>query len=168
MNRRFFLMIAAGMLAIVAGSVPARASSVLYTVAADVIVISGTTTGATVVFNEPVSGPVTVTTTTLPPTVVGTAGTPGPDDITFSFGSVGPGTYTLDFTVAAPSSPLLMGLGGTVERSTRRLRWGHCFGGERHPRTGLDGPSGYRHVRLPGVLPLLQADCTRLMKTHAR
>ena len=103
------------MLAIVAGSVPARASSVLYTVAADVIVISGTTTGATVVFNEPVSGPVTVTTTTLPPTVVGTAGTRAPDDITFSFGSVGPGTYTLDFTVAAPSSPLLMGLGGTVD-----------------------------------------------------
>jgi hypothetical protein len=97
---------------------PARASSIVYTVTTDVIVTSGMATSATVVFSDPVV-PLSVGSivSNLPPTVTGTAASPGPDDVTFTFGGpAGPGTYFLDFTVSSTVSGML-GMGGTISGS---------------------------------------------------
>jgi len=108
----FFLAVAAGILASLALSAPTHAGSVLYTIDTDVVVTSGTATSATVEFSEAVSAPVTITSTTLPPVVAALA--PSGTSETFTFGAATTGTYTLDFTIWAPSSPVLQGLGGTV------------------------------------------------------
>jgi PEP-CTERM motif len=116
-RRALFLSIAAGLLASLAVSMPARASSIVYNVTSDVIVTSGMATSATVVFSDPVvSGSVSNIVSNLPPLVVGTTG-PGLDDVTFTFGGpAGTGTYFLDFTVSSTFSGLL-GVGGTISGS---------------------------------------------------
>jgi hypothetical protein len=107
-----FLTLAAGVLASLALSAPTHAGQILYTVETDVVVTSGVATEATVNFTQPVSAPVTITSTTLPPVVAALA--PSGMTETFTFGAAGPGTYVLDFTIEAAASPVLQGLGGTV------------------------------------------------------
>jgi hypothetical protein len=112
----FFLTVAAGLLASFAVAAPAQASSVLYHVTADVFVIAGSADSAIVVFTDPVTGPVTVTSTTLPGVVSGTAGVPGADDVSFTFGTASAmfTPYVLDFTVTGPFIPSFAGIGGTI------------------------------------------------------
>jgi hypothetical protein len=107
-----FLTVAAGVLASFALSAPTHAGQILYTVDTDVVVSSGVATNATVEFTEAVSAPVTIISTTLPPVVAALA--PSGTTETFTFGAATPGSYVLDFTILAPSSPVLKGLGGTV------------------------------------------------------
>jgi len=140
--RRAFLFLAAGLLASVAVSAPARAGNVLYTVTSDVVVTAGTATTATYTFTNPVFAPVTVTSTTLPTPVVGVAGSPGADNIKFTFAAAGPGSYVLDFTVESASFPVLAGVGGTV-------------GGGTNPQGGVVVLSITQSVPEPASLALL-------------
>jgi PEP-CTERM motif len=107
-----FLTVAAGVLASFAMSAPSYAGTILYTVETDVVVTSGVATTATVNFTEPVSAPVTIISTTLPPVVAALA--PSGMTESFTFGAAGVGTYVLDFTIEGPMTPALQGLGGTV------------------------------------------------------
>jgi hypothetical protein len=124
--RRAFLFLAAGLLASAAVSAPAQAGMVLYTVESEIVVTAGSATSATLVFSEAVSAPLTITSTTLPttPPISVTLNSPLPGEITFGFADAGPGpggipkVYVLDFTVMAPSSPALLGTGGTISGST--------------------------------------------------
>jgi hypothetical protein len=120
--RRAFLFLAAGLLASAAVSAPARAGSILYAVTSEIVVSAGSATDAIYTFNEAVSAPLTITSTDLPanggppnyPGIGVSLGSPTASQITFTFSDAGPGTYTLNFTVMGPSSPALLGLGGTL------------------------------------------------------
>jgi hypothetical protein len=117
MRRSLFLTMAAGLLASLAASMPAQAGSISYTVDTEVFVTAGVATTAIVEFSAPVSGPISILASGLGP-VSGFAGTPTADDATFVFAPTAAGEYTLDFTIYGPSTPALLGLGGTVNGST--------------------------------------------------
>jgi len=110
-KRSLFLTVAAGVLAGFALSAPTHASSI-YLVDTEVVVTAGVATTATVQFNEAVSAPVTIVSTTLPPVVAALA--PSGMTETFTFGPAPVGTYVLDFKIMAPTVPALLGEGGTV------------------------------------------------------
>lgn len=109
MTKRSFLLIAAfGLLASLAFTAPSHAGTV-YTVDSTVYVLAGHATDVTETFSAAVSGPVTVTSTTL--SVIGSPTVSG-SNVTFNFASVGVGFYTLDYTLTG--GPGLLGLGGTL------------------------------------------------------
>jgi hypothetical protein len=109
MTKRSFLFAAAIAVASLAFSAPSHAGTV-YNVTSDVLVITGVATDVTENFSGPVSGPVTVTGTTL--TLVGAPIIAG-NTITFNFNPVGVGTYILDYMITGPVGGLQF-LGGTL------------------------------------------------------
>ena len=113
--RRAFLFLAAGLLASVAVSARRRPAWFCIRSIQRLSSPRAAPEGAVLVFSENLTAPVTVTSTTIPGGAVGVVTPPTPSNtITFTFADTGPGTYTLNFTVFGPSSPPLLGLGGTI------------------------------------------------------
>jgi hypothetical protein len=111
----FFLSLAAGLVASLALSAPTQAGSMLYDATGFVYVYTNQATDALVVFNQAVSGPVTILPTSSAPFLTAMATTPvggNHDEVEFTFGKIGPGVYDLNFSLYSGSG--LVFQGGTV------------------------------------------------------
>jgi len=105
----FFLSLAAGLVASLALSAPTQAGSMKYDATSFVYVYTNHADDATVVFNQAVTGPVTILPGT---TLTGITDTVSGSTVTFDFNKVGPGTYDLNFSLYSGAGLVLQG--GTV------------------------------------------------------
>jgi hypothetical protein len=145
MKRMMFL--AAGVIASLAFTASSQAGpTYLYDVTSTVVVDTGTTTTATATFDGPITSYEGLLPGTSPAlgTVVGALGA-GADQVTFTFTSVGPGDYKLNFEVNS-TAPTLHFLGYNIGS------------------TGQGGGNGYvTAVPEPGSMALLGIGMTSFL-----